>query len=97
METDSRIGSKGNVEMAPLQQQQQQVQAQTAGAGAPLVLAPSMDSNLPQPVYMLGLGQVMTDEQLETLRRQISVYSTICHQLVEMHKASVSAQSTLAG
>ncbi|CAM6105201.1 unnamed protein product [Calypogeia fissa] len=94
METDSRLGAKGNTEMAPLQQQ---VQVQNVGGGAALVLTPSMDSNLPQPVYMLGLGQVMTDEQLETLRRQISVYSTICHQLVEMHKASVSAQTSLAG
>lgn len=41
--------------------------------------------------------QVMTEEQLETLRRQISVYATICQQLVEMHKASVSQQSTLPG
>ncbi|KAG0582182.1 hypothetical protein KC19_3G040400 [Ceratodon purpureus] len=38
---------------------------------------------------------VMTDEQLETLRRQISVYSTICQQLVEMHKASVPQQAAL--
>nr|CCP29679.1 HD transcription factor [Gnetum gnemon] len=29
---------------------------------------------------------VMTEAQLETLRRQICVYSTICSQLVEMHK-----------
>eukprot|EP00252_Welwitschia_mirabilis_P017818 TRINITY_DN3963_c0_g1_i2.p1 TRINITY_DN3963_c0_g1~~TRINITY_DN3963_c0_g1_i2.p1 ORF type:complete len:293 (-),score=45.29 TRINITY_DN3963_c0_g1_i2:629-1507(-) len=29
---------------------------------------------------------VMTEAQLDTLRRQISVYSTICNQLVEMHK-----------
>lgn len=94
METDRRVGAKGNVDMAP---RLQQVQVQPVGGGAALVLTPSTDSNLPQPVYMLGLGQVMTDEQLETLRRQISVYSTICHQLVEMHKASVSAQSTLAG
>ncbi|KAL2653322.1 hypothetical protein R1flu_021450 [Riccia fluitans] len=80
--------------MAPLQQQ---VQVQNVGGGAALVLTPSMENNLPQPVYMMGSGQVMTDEQLETLRRQISVYSTICQQLVEMHKASVSAQSSLAG
>ncbi|BBM98202.1 protein MpHD6 [Marchantia polymorpha subsp. ruderalis] len=92
MEADARVG--GKVEMAPLQQQ---VQVQSVGGGAALVLTPSMDNNLPQPLYMLGSGQVMTDEQLETLRRQISVYSTICQQLVEMHKASVSAQSSLAG
>lgn len=40
--------------------------------------------------------KVMTDEQMELLRRQISVYATICEQLVEMHKA-VTAQQDLAG
>ncbi|XP_031269273.1 WUSCHEL-related homeobox 13 [Pistacia vera] len=40
--------------------------------------------------------KVMTDEQLETLRKQIAVYATICDQLVEMHK-SLSAQQDLAG
>ncbi|XP_057974454.1 WUSCHEL-related homeobox 8-like [Malania oleifera] len=40
--------------------------------------------------------KVMTDEQLELLRRQISVYATICEQLVEMHKA-ISAQHDLSG
>ncbi|KAJ7953228.1 WUSCHEL-related homeobox like [Quillaja saponaria] len=39
--------------------------------------------------------KVMTDEQLETLRKQISVYASICEQLVEMHK-TFSAQD-LAG
>ncbi|KAJ6938192.1 WUSCHEL-related homeobox 8-like [Populus alba x Populus x berolinensis] len=44
-----------------------------------------------------GLGvKVMTDEQMEMLRKQISVYATICEQLVEMHKA-VSAQQDFAG
>jgi hypothetical protein len=38
------------------------------------------------------LQVIMTDEQLETLRRQISVYATICQQLVEMHKASLANQ-----
>lgn len=40
--------------------------------------------------------KVMTDEQLETLRKQIAVYATICEQLVEMHK-SLSAHQDLAG
>ncbi|KAA8537398.1 hypothetical protein F0562_026915 [Nyssa sinensis] len=40
--------------------------------------------------------KVMTDEQMELLRRQISVYATICEQLVEMHKA-FAAQQHLAG
>ncbi|KAK3224285.1 hypothetical protein Dsin_011310 [Dipteronia sinensis] len=40
--------------------------------------------------------KVMTDEQLETLRKQIAIYATICEQLVEMHK-SFSAQQDLSG
>lgn len=36
--------------------------------------------------------KVMTDEQMELLRRQISVYATICDQLVEMHKAITAHQ-----
>ena len=42
-------------------------------------------------------GQVMTDEQMETLRRQISVYATICQQLVEMHKATMAQQNAMSG
>jgi len=40
--------------------------------------------------------KVMTDEQLETLRKQIAVYGTICDQLIEMHR-TLSAQQDLAG
>lgn len=40
--------------------------------------------------------KVMTDEQLETLRKQIAVYASICEQLVEMHK-NLTAQQDLAG
>ncbi|KAH7566168.1 hypothetical protein ACOSP7_022504 [Xanthoceras sorbifolium] len=40
--------------------------------------------------------KVMTDEQLETLRKQIAVYATICEDLVKMHK-SLSAQQDLSG
>ncbi|WVZ21390.1 hypothetical protein V8G54_008712 [Vigna mungo] len=40
--------------------------------------------------------KVMTDEQMELLRQQISVYATICEQLVEMHKA-ITTQQDLAG
>ncbi|KAL4300437.1 hypothetical protein AHAS_Ahas17G0200800 [Arachis hypogaea] len=47
-----------------------------------------------------GIGslymKVMTDEQLEMLRQQISVYATICDRLVEMHK-SITTQQDLAG
>ncbi|KAJ3672329.1 hypothetical protein LUZ60_007050 [Juncus effusus] len=41
--------------------------------------------------------KVMTDEQMEVLRKQISVYATICEQLVEMHKAVTAQQDSLAG
>ncbi|KAK6150293.1 hypothetical protein DH2020_015225 [Rehmannia glutinosa] len=42
------------------------------------------------------LGHVMTDEQMEVLRKQIAVYATICEQLVELHK-SLTSQNDLAG
>jgi hypothetical protein len=48
------------------------------------------DNNVP---YM----KVMTDEQMEVLRKQISIYATICEQLVEMHKAVTAQQDSLAG
>uniref|UniRef100_M4DMI5 Homeobox domain-containing protein n=1 Tax=Brassica campestris TaxID=3711 RepID=M4DMI5_BRACM len=38
----------------------------------------------------------MTDEQLETLRKQIAIYATICERLVEMHK-TLTSQQDLAG
>ncbi|XP_050379707.1 WUSCHEL-related homeobox 8 [Argentina anserina] len=44
----------------------------------------------------VGFVKVMTDEQLETLRKQIAVYATICERLVEMHK-NLTAQQDLAG
>ncbi|KAL6959817.1 WUSCHEL-related homeobox 8 [Sarracenia purpurea var. burkii] len=34
--------------------------------------------------------KVMTDEQMEILRKQIAAYATICEQLVEMHKSLTS-------
>jgi hypothetical protein len=40
--------------------------------------------------------KVMTDEQLELLRQQISVYITISDQLVQMHK-SITTQHDLSG
>ncbi|CAK8569186.1 unnamed protein product [Lathyrus sativus] len=40
--------------------------------------------------------KVMTDEQLELLRQQISVYTTISDQLIQMHK-SITTQHDLAG
>ncbi|KAK6150285.1 hypothetical protein DH2020_015217 [Rehmannia glutinosa] len=39
--------------------------------------------------------KVMTDEQMEVLRKQIAVYATICEQLVELHK-SLTSQNDLA-
>lgn len=44
-----------------------------------------------------GGGGAMTEEQVETLRHQISVYAAICEQLVEMHKTITSHQDTIAG
>lgn len=41
--------------------------------------------------------KVMTDEQMEVLRKQISVYATICEQLVEMHRAITARQDSIAG
>ncbi|CAL9112727.1 unnamed protein product [Musa textilis] len=40
--------------------------------------------------------KVMTDEQMDVLRRQIAVYSTICEKLVEMHKAITTHRDSLA-
>ncbi|KAF5932013.1 hypothetical protein HYC85_028184 [Camellia sinensis] len=40
------------------------------------------------------LVKVMTNEQLEILRKQIATYATICDQLVQMHK-SLSSHSDL--
>lgn len=40
--------------------------------------------------------KVMTDEQMEVLRKQIAAYATICEQLVELHK-SLTSQHDLAG
>ncbi|KAG2695166.1 hypothetical protein I3760_07G002300 [Carya illinoinensis] len=40
--------------------------------------------------------KVMTDEQLDTLRKQIAVYASICEKLVEMHR-NLTAQQDLAG
>lgn len=40
--------------------------------------------------------KVMSEEQMEILRKQISVYATICEQLVEMHKA-ITCHEEIAG
>ncbi|XBJ06608.1 hypothetical protein VPH35_012245 [Triticum aestivum] len=34
---------------------------------------------------VLGYVKVMTNDQMEALQKQISIYATICEQLVEMH------------
>uniref|UniRef100_A0A804NBQ0 Uncharacterized protein n=1 Tax=Zea mays TaxID=4577 RepID=A0A804NBQ0_MAIZE len=46
---------------------------------------------------LAGYVKVMTDEQMEVLRKQISIYATICEQLVEMHRALTEHQDTIAG
>lgn len=40
--------------------------------------------------------KVMTDEQMEILRKQIAAYATICEQLVDMHK-SLTSHPDLSG
>lgn len=40
---------------------------------------------------------VMTDEQMELLRRQISAYAAICERLVEMHRAVSAQQDAFSG
>ncbi|MFS8016722.1 putative transcription factor homeobox-WOX family [Helianthus anomalus] len=40
--------------------------------------------------------KVMTDEQMEVLRKQIAIYATICEQLVDLHK-SLTSHHDLAG
>ncbi|KAG6501810.1 hypothetical protein ZIOFF_041694 [Zingiber officinale] len=42
-------------------------------------------------------GKVMTDDQIETLRRQIAAYSTICEQLAEMHRETTLRQESFTG
>ncbi|XP_039135212.1 WUSCHEL-related homeobox 8-like [Dioscorea cayenensis subsp. rotundata] len=41
--------------------------------------------------------KVMTDEQMEVLRKQISAYATICDRLLHMHKAMTAHQDSLSG
>ncbi|CAH9070290.1 unnamed protein product [Cuscuta epithymum] len=53
----------------------------------------------PPPVEEVGGGmfvKVMTDEQMEVLRKQIAVYATISEQLVDLHK-SITSQHDLPG
>ncbi|KAL3525172.1 hypothetical protein ACH5RR_013544 [Cinchona calisaya] len=67
--------------------QQQPQQPQTTSAAA----AEELNNN--------GTGmfvKVMTDEQMEVLRKQIAVYATICEQLVDLHK-SLTSHHDLAG
>ncbi|CAN6579935.1 hypothetical protein ACFX13_038082 [Malus domestica] len=63
-----------------------------------------INQNLQNPEEDDGVGngngglfvKVMTDEQMEQLRQQIAVYTTICDQLVDLHK-QLSAQQDLTG
>lgn len=70
------------------------------GVSLAVVRTPSMetiDDILSQPLDTVQLEQVMTEEQYETLAKQIGVYTTISEQLVAMHKAYVLAESTRVG
>ncbi|CAL0300462.1 unnamed protein product [Lupinus luteus] len=51
------------------------------------------NGNNEEMMYM----KVMTDEQLETLRKQISVYATISHQLIQMHSTLSTHHDLTAG
>ncbi|XP_021908310.1 WUSCHEL-related homeobox 13 [Carica papaya] len=73
----------------PQQQQQQENQANQRDC-----LGVNMNANVNGNGVMYV--KVMTDEQLETLRKQIAMYASICEQLVEMHK-NLTAQQDLAG
>ncbi|CAJ2669406.1 unnamed protein product [Trifolium pratense] len=48
-------------------------------------------------VEMMYMKKVMTDEQIETLRKQIAAYGTICEQLVQMHHKTISSHQNLTG
>lgn len=41
--------------------------------------------------------KVMTDEQIEVLRKQIAAYATLTQQLADMHKYMASQQDLTAG
>uniref|UniRef100_A0ACD5T7X8 Uncharacterized protein n=1 Tax=Avena sativa TaxID=4498 RepID=A0ACD5T7X8_AVESA len=41
--------------------------------------------------------KVMTEEQVEVLRKQISIYGALCEQLAEMHRAIAAHRGSLAG
>ncbi|KAI4334788.1 hypothetical protein L6164_013498 [Bauhinia variegata] len=71
------------------QQQQQQQQLQQKREGL-------QSGNVNGNCAGMMCVKVMTDEQLETLRKQIAVYGVICEQLVDLHKQFV-AQQDLAG
>ena len=47
--------------------------------------------NVPGNAEMM-YAKVMADEQLESLRKQIAVYATICEQLIEMHNTFSALQ-----
>ncbi|XP_027076419.1 WUSCHEL-related homeobox 8 isoform X2 [Coffea arabica] len=67
----------------------QQPQATTAAAAAAAAAAEELNNG--------GMFvKVMTDEQMEVLRKQIAVYATICEQLVDLHK-SLTSHHDLAG
>lgn len=42
-------------------------------------------------------GRVMTEEQMETLRKQIAIYAIICDELVLLHNSLSSFPPLLSG
>uniref|UniRef100_A0A804M065 Uncharacterized protein n=2 Tax=Zea mays TaxID=4577 RepID=A0A804M065_MAIZE len=52
---------------------------------------PDMHKDAPR-----GYVKVMIDKQMEVLRKQISIYATICEQLVEMHRILTEHEDTIA-
>eukprot|EP00250_Pteridium_aquilinum_P001701 c11905_g1_i1 orf=182-1174(+) len=89
------MGSNGNKEM--VHTKLPAAAGIVVGAAGAHVRSPTT-IRLPEAEGLVAVrGQVMTDEQMETLRRQISVYATICQQLVEMHKATVAQQHAISG
>ncbi|CAI5465992.1 unnamed protein product [Closterium sp. Yama58-4] len=69
----------------------------SAGSAAAAVPPAVSEARLPAPAYDYAThGAVMTPEQVEALRRQIAVYSTICQQLVAMHQALTAQHAHFA-
>ncbi|KAH0718280.1 hypothetical protein KY285_014311 [Solanum tuberosum] len=71
---------------------EKQQQQQQPPVSAPQQTAEELNGAVSSGMFV----KVMTDEQMEVLRKQIAVYATICEQLVDLHK-SMASQHDLAG